>query len=336
MKLYDIVTLLNGELEGDGNILINNIGRIETALPDEITFISNPSYEKYFETTNAAAVLVNRSFNSSKYKRPADSGISIVRVNDPYLSFITLLDLFKAESELQEKGVHPTAVVSGTAVIDCDDISVGAGACIGDKVRIGKGSVIMPNVVVMSGAQIGDYCVIHPNVTIYNNCIIGNRVIIHSCSVIGSDGFGHAKTAEGTFKKIPHRGIVVIKDDVEIGSGCTIDRATIGETVVGYGVKLDNQIQIAHNVTIGDNTVIAAQTGIAGSTKIGKNCMIGGKVGIVGHIEICDNVIITAASNVSKSILSPGVYSGYRAQPQRDELKYEAALRELTRRRNRD
>jgi UDP-3-O-[3-hydroxymyristoyl] glucosamine N-acyltransferase len=154
-------------------------------------------------------------------------------------------------------------------------------------------------------------------------------VIIHSGTVIGSDGFGQAKNPDGTFQKIPQKGIAVIKDDVEIGSNCSIDRATIGETVIGKGVKLDNHIQIAHNVEIGDNTVIAAQTGIAGSTKIGKNCMIGGKVGIVGHIEICDEVILTAATNVSKSITKPGVYSGYRAMPQMHELRREAIIRSL-------
>jgi UDP-3-O-[3-hydroxymyristoyl] glucosamine N-acyltransferase len=172
---------------------------------------------------------------------------------------------------------------------------------------------------------------IYPNVTIYPGCRIGNRVIVHSGTVIGSDGFGQARNPDGTFQKIPQKGIVVIGDDVEIGSNCSIDRATIGETVIGNGVKLDNQIQVAHNVEIGNDTVIAAQTGIAGSTKIGKNCLIGGKVGIVGHIRICDDVILTAATNVSKSITKPGVYSGYRAQPQMDELKHEAELRRLTR-----
>jgi UDP-3-O-[3-hydroxymyristoyl] glucosamine N-acyltransferase len=181
----------------------------------------------------------------------------------------------------------------------------------------------------LANAEIGDDVLIYPNVTIYAGCKIGSRVIIHSGTVIGSDGFGQAKNPDGSFQKIPQKGIVVIEDDVEIGSNCSIDRATMGETIIRKGVKLDNQIQIAHNVEIGENTVIAAHTGIAGSTKIGKRCMIGGKVGIVGHIEICDDAIITAAANVSKSITSPGLYSGYRAQPQMKELKQEAAIRNL-------
>ncbi len=188
---------------------------------------------------------------------------------------------------------------------------------------------ILPNTVILSGVEIGNDVLIYPNVTIYTGCKIGARVIIHSGTVIGSDGFGQAKNADGSFSKIPQKGIVVIEDDVEIGSNCSIDRATMGETIIRKGVKLDNQIQIAHNVEIGSNTVIAAHTGIAGSTKIGKNCMIGGKVGIVGHIEVCDGVIITAATNVSKSITKPGMYSGYRAQPQMQELKQEAVIRNL-------
>jgi UDP-3-O-[3-hydroxymyristoyl] glucosamine N-acyltransferase len=181
----------------------------------------------------------------------------------------------------------------------------------------------------MPGVQIGNNVLLHPGVIIYNNCKLGNNIIIHSNAVIGSDGFGHAKNEDGTFTKIPQKGIVLIEDNVEIGSCCTIDRATLGETKIGKGVKLDNQIQIAHNVVIGENTVIAAQSGIAGSTKIGRNCLIGGKVGIVGHIEICDDVILTAATNVSKSITEPGMYSGYRAQPMKKELKQEALKRDL-------
>jgi len=187
---------------------------------------------------------------------------------------------------------------------------------------------------VLAGAVIGENTLIYPNVTIYQRCIIGNNVIIHSGSVIGSDGFGYAKNDDGTYKKIPQKGIVLIEDDVEIGSNCSIDRATMGETRICKGVKLDNQIQIAHNVVIGENTVIVAHTGIAGSTKIGRSCTIAGKVGIVGHIEICDDVIITAASNVSKSITKPGIYSGYRAQQQKDELKQQAILKNIVSLRN--
>ena len=194
---------------------------------------------------------------------------------------------------------------------------------------MGDNTAIFPNCTIGKNVTIGNNVIIYPNVTVYNGSVIGNNVIIHSGTVIGSDGFGQARQPDGTYKKIPQVGIVVIEDDVEIGACTTIDRATIGETRICKGVKLDNQIQIAHNVTIGEHTVIAAQAGIAGSTKIGKRCMIGGKAGIAGHIEIGDDVILGAASNTTKSILKPGVYMGYRAKPMRDFLKEEANVNSI-------
>ncbi|HEY3251667.1 MAG TPA: UDP-3-O-(3-hydroxymyristoyl)glucosamine N-acyltransferase [Ignavibacteria bacterium] len=329
MKLSEIAKIVNGKLIGD-DVEIAGIGKIESAKESEITFIANPVYEKYFFSTAAGAVLVSKNFNPQNYKRTTD--ISLVRVEDPYLAFLELLDIFSTKTELQKVGIDERAVISDTADISHKEVRIGANCFIGEKVKIGSGTSILPNVVLQTGVAIGDDVLIYPNVTIYPGCKIGNRVIIHSGTVIGSDGFGQARNPDGTFQKIPQKGIVVIGDDVEIGSNCSIDRATIGETVISNGVKLDNQIQIAHNVEIGENTVIAAHTGIAGSTKIGKNCMIGGKVGIVGHIQICDNVILTAATNVSKSIIQPGIYSGYRAQPQMQELKQEAFLRNLVKR----
>ncbi len=330
MKLSDVAELIGGELVGDGSIEIANIGKIETAGPDEVTFIANPVYEKFFSGTSAGAVVVSRKFNTGKYKRLDERIIPLIKVDDPYLAFLELLEKFSPKTELQKIGIHETAVIDETAEISIKDVRIGPHCFIGAKAKIGKRVTVLPNAVILAGAEIGDDALIYPNVTIYNGCKIGKRVIIHSGTVIGSDGFGQAKNPDGTFQKIPQKGIVVIADDVEIGSNCSIDRATIGETVINKGVKLDNMIQIAHNVEIGENTVIAAQTGIAGSTKIGKNCMIGGKVGIVGHIEICDGVILTAATNVSKSISKPGVYSGYRAQPQMQELKQEAVIRNLS------
>lgn len=329
MKLSEVVTLVGGELAGEGNIEITGIGKIESARPDEVTFISNPVYEKFFNTTHAGAVIVSKKFNPENYKRADNRKIPLIKVDDPYLAFLTILDNFLPQTELQKIGIHAKAVISDSAEISSTEIRIGANCFIGEKVKIGSRVSILPNTVIMAGSEIGDDVLIYPNVTIYPSTKIGSMVIIHSGTVIGSDGFGQAKNPDGSFQKIPQKGIVVIKDDVEIGSNCSIDRATIGETVIHKGVKLDNQIQIAHNVEIGENTVIAAQTGIAGSTKIGKNCMIGGKVGIVGHIEICDDVILTAATNVSKSITKPGIYSGYRAQPQKDELKQEALVRAL-------
>ena len=330
MKLSDVASLISGKLHGEGSIEIIGIGKIETAEPGEITFISNPAYEKFFSGTNAGAVVVSKKFNPGKYKRLDGREVPLIRVEDPYLAFLDLLERFSPKTELQKIGIDPSAVISHTAEISGVEIRIGAHCFIGEKVKIGHRTSILPNTVLLAGVEVGNEVLIYPNVTVYPGCKIGNRVIIHSGTVVGSDGFGQAKNPDGTFQKIPQKGIVVIGDDVEIGSNCSIDRATMGETVIHNGVKLDNHIQIAHNVEIGENTVIAGQTGIAGSTKIGKNCMIAGKVGIVGHIQICDDVIITAASNVSKSITKPGVYSGYRAQPQMAELKQEAMIRNLT------
>jgi len=326
MKLSEITKELKGELYSETDLEITGIGKIESAKSDEITFIANPVYEKFYISTSAGAIIVSRSFkipDSGKRKLP------LIRVDDPYLAFVNLLDVFVPGPELQKKGIDESSVICDSAVISIDEVSIGANCYIGEKCRIGSRVTILPNSVIMSGVEIGNDVLIYPNVTLYYGCKIGSRVIIHANSVIGSDGFGQARNTDGTYQKIPQKGIVVIEDEVEIGSGCTIDRATIGETLICKGVKLDNQIQIAHNVVIGENTVIAAQTGIAGSTKIGKNCLIGGKAGFVGHIEVCDNVIITAATNVSKSITKPGVYSGYRAQSQKVALKQEASMREL-------
>ena len=329
MKLSEIAALVGGTVEGDPETELNNIGKIESAGPDEITFIANPAYEKFYSTAKAGAIIVSLKFDPAKIIRNDKRVIPLVRVKDPYIAFIQVLDKFSPQTELQKIGIHDSAVVADSAEISNEEVRIGAGCFIGEKCRIGSRVSLLPNTVLLSGVEIGDDVLIYPNVTIYTGCKIGNRVIIHSGTVIGSDGFGQAKNPDGSFSKIPQKGIVVIEDDVEIGSNSSIDRATMGQTIIRKGVKLDNQIQIAHNVEIGENTVIAAHTGIAGSTKIGKNCMIGGKVGIVGHIEVCDGVIITAATNVSKSITKPGMYSGYRAQPQMQELKQEAVIRNL-------
>jgi UDP-3-O-[3-hydroxymyristoyl] glucosamine N-acyltransferase len=330
MKLSELAVLIGGELiGGDDSAEITGVGKIETAGLNDVTFIANPIYEKYFNGTHAGAVIVSRQFKTSEHKRMDNRVVPLIKVDDPYLAFLSLLDTFLPKTELQKIGIEPSAVIADSAEISADEIRIGANCFIGEKVKIGSRVSILPNTVIMAGCEIDDDVLIYPNVTIYPGTKIGKKVIIHSGTVIGSDGFGQAKNADGTFQKIPQKGIVVIHDDVEIGSNCSIDRATIGETVINRGVKLDNMIQIAHNVEIGSDTVIAAQTGIAGSTKIGKNCMIGGKVGIVGHIEICDGVILTAATNVSKSITKPGMYSGYRAQPMQQELRREATIRAL-------
>lgn len=329
MKLSEIAKLVNGEISGNAEIEITNVGKIEFAGQGDITFIANPVYEKFYNSTKAGAIVV-----SKRFKPPVIKDVSLVVVDDPYLAFLDILEHFSPKTELQEIGIAGSAVITESTEISKEEVRIGANCFIGEKCRIGKGVRILPNTVILAGSEIGDDVLIYPNVTVYQDSKIGDRVIIHSGTVIGSDGFGQAKNEDGTYKKIPQKGIVVIEDDVEIGSNCTIDRATLGETLICRGVKMDNQIQIAHNVIIGENTVIAAQAGVAGSTKIGKNCLIGGKAGLVGHIEICDNVIITAASNISKSITKPGVYSGYRAQPQKEDLKQQAILKNIESLRN--
>lgn len=325
MKLSKISEILNGKLIGDGSINIDNVAKIESAKNNEITFIANPLYEKFFDVTKAGAIIISEQFLSKTNSKDKN----LIVLNDPYSGFLKVLDVFSFNKNLQSKGIHPSAIISKSADLSEDNISIGANCFIGDSCKIGNNSTILPNCVIMNDAEIGENVLIYPNVSIYQNCKIGNNVVIHSGVAIGSDGFGFAKNSDGSYQKIPQNGNVIIEDDVEIGSNTTIDRATIGSTHICKGVKIDNQVQIAHNVVIGDNTVIAAQVGIAGSAKIGKNCMIAGQAGIVGHIEICDNTIITASVGVSKSITKPGIYSGYRAQPMKKELKLQAIFRQL-------
>jgi UDP-3-O-[3-hydroxymyristoyl] glucosamine N-acyltransferase len=323
VKLADIAKFLNCELIGNEDVEIKRVAEIQSAVDGDITFIANPKYEKFFDTTKASAVIVGKNFA----KRRDD--LSILLVDDPYFAFVKVLKLLNPPVELLPPGIHPTAVVSESAVLG-ENVRIGANAVIGERVRIGNNTTIMPGVVIGDDVEIGNDVLIYPNVTIYHKCKIGNRVIIHSGTVIGSDGFGFAPRPDGSYEKIPQVGIVVIEDDVEIGSNCSIDRATLGETVIKRGAKLDNLIQIAHNVVIGENTVIAAQTGIAGSTKIGKNCVLAGQVGIVGHIEIADRTTIAAQSGVSKSITEPGkVYFGYPAREHSVALRIEGAIRQL-------
>lgn len=322
MKVKEIATYLNGEITGNPETEITNVGKIETAGMNDITFISNPLYEKYFSATKAGAILVSKSFEIKESR----SDLTVIRVQDPYLSFVSLLELFSKDESSEEFIISDNCIIgkdsklTGRVAVD-DFVKIGNGCKIGEGTKIMAGSIIGNNV------TLGKDCRIENNVVIYKGSVLGNSVHVHSGTIIGSDGFGYAKQEDGKFKKVIQTGIVVIEDDVEIGSNCTIDRATLGETRICRGVKMDNQIQIAHNVYIGEDTVIVAQVGIAGTTKIGKRCMIGGQAGIVGHITICDDVIIGAAVGVSKSITKPGMYTGYRAKPFKEELKQEASIK---------
>ncbi|MEP7145834.1 MAG: UDP-3-O-(3-hydroxymyristoyl)glucosamine N-acyltransferase [bacterium] len=325
MKLEEIALLLNGKTEGDNDTEITGVGKIESAKKNEITFISNPQYDKFYYTTNAGAVIISNDFEIKKTR----VDVSIIRVDDPYLSFLKLLEIFEVGEDDNPSGISEFSSVGINTDIG-ENAFIGNFVNVGKNCKIGSGTKIYSNCSLENEVIIGNNCIIYPNVSIYKGCIIKNNVIIHSGTVIGSDGFGFVKNEDGTYKKIPQTGIVIIEDDVEIGSNCSIDRATIGETRIERGVKLDNHIMIAHNVEIGENTVIAAQVGIAGSTKIGKRCMIGGQSGIVGHLTICDDVIIGAAVGVSKSIYKPGIYTGYRAKPHREDIKMEVGIRNLS------
>lgn len=306
MKLQELADKLDAlSLENaDGQEIISHVAAIVDAKAGSVTFIANSSYEKFLETTKATAVIVSQTLTTST-KHPA-----LIRVKDPYAAFAMTLDLFNPRKSLKALGIHPSSVLSTTATIH-------------------PSTTIMAHCYIGEDVTIGENCIIHPNVTIYDGTVIGNGVSIGAGTVIGYDGFGFAPMGDGSYRKVPQIGNVIIEDDVEIGANCTIDRATVSHTIISKGVKLDNLIHIAHNVEIGENTVIAAQTGISGSARIGKHNMIAGQVGMIGHIETADNVVIIAQSGVSKSILKSGTYFGSPAKEHRTALKIEGAIRSL-------
>ncbi len=285
-----IADYIGGKVEGDENATINTFAKIEEGRKGAISFLSNPKYYHYIYDTEASIVLVNKDFAPEK---PVKA--TLIRVDNAYECVARLLQLYAA-AKPRRQGIDPLASIAPTAKIG-DGAYVGAFACIGDGVTIGANTQIYPHTVIDSGVTIGEGCLLYPNVTIYNGCKIGNNVIIHAGSVIGADGFGFAPGNDG-YDKIPQIGIVTIEDNVEIGANTCVDRSTMGSTVIKKGAKLDNLIQVAHNVEIGENTVMSAQVGIAGSTKIGSWCMFGGQVGIAGHIHIGDRTSFGAQSGV--------------------------------------
>jgi len=324
MKLREVAAMLNAEVEGSDEGEIRDVAKIEEAREGEIAFVANPKYQKFLETTHASAVIVAKDLKVGDGVKP-----TLLRVKDPYLAFLRMLQHFHPPADPLPPGIHPTAVIAPSAVLGAD-VRIGANVVIGDRARVGDGTMLLHNTVIGEQVTIGSNTILYPNVTVYAGCRIGSRVIIHSGTVIGSDGFGFAAQPDGTYEKIPQMGIVVIEDDVEIGANCAVDRATLGETPIKRGVKLDNLIQVAHNVVIGENTVSAAQAGISGSTKIGKNCMIGGQVGFTGHLEIADGTKIGAQSGVHRSIHKPGgTYFGYPAVPQREAFRIQGAITQL-------
>lgn len=320
-----IATLVGGKLEGNPDAKVSKVAKIEEAGIDCLAFIANPKYEEFLYTSNASIIIVNETLELARTINP-----TLIRVKDAYSSFAFLLEKYNGMISGNGKtGIEQPSYISPSAKIAADAY-VGAFSYIGDNAVIESGVKVYPGCYIGNNVIINKNTTLYAGVKVYDGCKLGSHVVIHSGTVIGGDGFGFAPQEDNTYKKIPQIGNVVIEDNVEIGANTTIDRATMGSTIIRKGVKLDNLIQVAHNVEIGENTVIAAQTGISGSTKVGKNCVIGGQVGMVGHIHIADGTRINAQSGLSKSITTP--YSALNGSPAFDyksSLKSQAIFRNL-------
>lgn len=318
-----IARILNGTVEGDPETKLNTVARIEEGHPGALSFLSNPKYEPYLYSTAASAVLVKNDFTPAK-------GVTatLIRVDDPYQALARLLAFYE-QARPAKKGVHPSAVIDEKANIGAD-VFIGACAVISENAVIGDGCSLHPQVFIGENVKIGKNCTLHPGVKVYRDCVIGNDCILHAGAVIGADGFGFAPVSEANFMKIPQIGNVIIEDNVEIGSNTCIDRATMGSTLIRKGVKLDNLIQVGHNVEIGENTVIAAQSGLAGSTKVGRNCMFGGQVGLAGHLSIADGCKIGAQSGIMSTVSEENsILLGYPATDSKQFLKSVVYIRKL-------
>jgi len=294
-----IAMLISGKTEGDAAVQVNSFGKIEEAVQGQLAFLANPKYEDHLYSTRASIIIINET---QELKQPIAA--TLIRVPDAYSAFATLLSKYQEIVSQQLTGIQDPCYIASSAKLG-EHVFVAALAYLGENVRIGNHVKIFPHVFLGDNVTVGDNTVLHAGVKIYHDCVLGKNIIVHAGTVIGSDGFGFAPQADGSFKKVPQIGNVVIEDNVEIGANATIDRATIGSTLIKKGAKLDNLIQIAHNVEIGYSSVIAAQAGVSGSSKIGNGVMIGGQAGIVGHISIADGSKINAQSGVSKSIKTP-------------------------------
>ena len=319
-----IALLIQGKIEGEATAVVKQFGKIESAMPGEISFLANPKYEDFLYTTKASVIIVNESLVLKKKITAI-----LIRVPDAYAAFATLLTKYQEMKNENLVGIQSPSFIASTAKLGEQNF-VAAFAYIGENVKTGNNVKIFPNAVISENVSIGNNVTIHAGVIIYSDSVLGNNITIHAGSIIGSDGFGFAPNADGSYQKIPQLGNVIIEDDVEIGSNTTIDRATIGSTIIKKGVKIDNLIQIAHNVEIGENTVIAAQVGISGSTKIGKGVMMGGQSGTIGHIVIADGIKIAARTGITKDFKEAGItLSGYPAREQSAFLRAQVAQKNL-------
>ena len=290
-----IAEILDGKVEGNPDVEVSKLAKIEEGSNGTLTFLANPKYTQYIYTTNASITIVENNFVAEN-----ELQTTLIRVKNPYKAFSKLLEYYN-QVKMNKTGIEEPVFISKSAKLG-DNIYIGAFSYLGESVTLGDKVKIYPNVYLGDNVILGNNVIVFAGSKIYSDTIIGNDCVIHSGAIVGADGFGYTPNEKGEFVKIPQTGNVLIEDNVDIGAGTTIDRATLGSTIIRKGVKLDNQIQIAHNVEIGENTVIAAQSGIAGSTKIGKNCMIGGQVGIVGHITIGNNVRIQAQSGIGRNV----------------------------------
>jgi UDP-3-O-[3-hydroxymyristoyl] glucosamine N-acyltransferase len=300
MKLHEIAQILGCELAGDGDLEITGVAGLDEAGPSELTFLSNPKYSRKVETTRAGAIIVGRNAGPQK--------ISALRSENPYLDFARALELFY-QPPRPAPGVHPTAVIAATATLG-DGASVGPYVVVGERVRIGRNAVLHPQVTIYEGVEIGDDFCAHSHAVVREFCRIGHRVVLQNGAVIGGDGYGFARRADGAHHKIPQAGIVVIEDDVEIQALTCIDRAAVGETRIGRGTKIDNLVQIGHACRVGENAIICSQAGVAGSTSLGNNVILAGQVGIINHLTIGDNVVVTAQSGVGHDVKAGEKISG--------------------------
>jgi UDP-3-O-[3-hydroxymyristoyl] glucosamine N-acyltransferase len=322
MKLSELAALTGARLkETTDDIEITGAAGLDEAGEGQVTFLANPRYTPRVNTTRASAIYLSEDSIT-------DRQISILRVKDPYLAYTRALRIFYPEPEFQAF-IHPTAVIDPTAQLAPESVAVGAHSVIGRNVQIGPGVMIHPNVTIYDNVTIGSGSVIHSGVAVRERTVIGERVIVHNNSVIGCDGFGYAKDEEKRWLKIPQAGRVVIEDDVEIGSGTTIDRASVGESRIGRGSKIDNLVQIGHSCTIGEDTLLCAQVGLAGSSHIGNRVILAGQAGVAGHLTIGDDVVLTAKSATSHDIPAGKVISGIPAFDNRDWLRSTAAFRRL-------
>jgi UDP-3-O-[3-hydroxymyristoyl] glucosamine N-acyltransferase len=318
-----IAGFLKGEVEGNPDTVVNTVAKIEEGHKGALSFLANPKYEHYIYTTESSVVLVNRSFAPS-----SKINATLIRVDNAYEAFASLLKLVD-QARPRKKGIHRTAIIEPSAKVG-SDLYIGPYAYIGENCVIGDNSAVYPHAYVGDNTKIGRNCILYSGVKIYHDCIVGEGCTIHAGTVIGSDGFGFAPQSETEFMKIPQIGNVVIEDHVEIGANVAIDRATMGSTIIRKGVKIDNLIQIGHNVEIGENTVMAGQTGIAGSSKIGRNCMFAGQVGIAGHLKIADGTIIGAQSGIPGDVKKENsILLGYPAFDHKQFLRSSIIFRKL-------